>query len=65
MLASFELAPQGLDLFFEEPSPLTYAIDTANVSFKVLIDMYLSVKLEFLEIFNQFHLLLVVLDTIK
>ena len=65
MFASFELAPQGLDLFFEEPCPLTHAIDTADVSFKVLIDMYLSVKLEFLEIFNQFHLLLVILDTIK
>lgn len=65
MFASFELAPQGLDLFFEAARPLSDTIDAADVSLKVLINMYLFVKLEFLKVFNQLLLLFVVLDTIE
>ena len=65
MLASFKLAPQGLNLFFETARPLTDTIYAADVSFKVLINMYLFVKLEFLEVFNQLLLLFVVFDAIE
>ena len=65
MLASFKLAPQGLDLFFEEACSLAHTIDAADVTLKVLINMYLLVKLELLEVFNQLLLLFVVLDSVK